>query len=190
MNISLKILGLIAMLASPFFWLETYYYRQAMHDTSLTGVCDLVYMIGWSCSIVGLIKLRAAGDNRMGKMILLIQLGFLTIANIWNIWVIFDPLNQTTLFRILDMFWPISNCFMLITGIAIVVAKRITGFYRYVPLIAGLWLPVSAVAGMILKESQLFYFIMGGYSFCSFFLLGLMVFRLSNQVPILSKADS
>jgi hypothetical protein len=176
MNISLKVLGLIAMLASPFLWIERYFYEQALENTSLTGVCDLIYMIGWSCSIVGLIKLRAAGDNRWGKAILLIQLGCLTIANIWNIWVIVDPLNQSTVFNILDKFWPISNCFMLITGIAVVVAKKVSGFFRFAPLIAGLWLPVTVAFSMLLKGDQLFY-IVNSYSFCSFFLLGLMIFR-------------
>jgi hypothetical protein len=38
----LKVLGLIAMLASPFLWLERYLYDQALENTSLTGVCDLV----------------------------------------------------------------------------------------------------------------------------------------------------
>jgi hypothetical protein len=176
MNISLKVLGLIAMLASPFLWIERYFYEHALDNTSLTGACDLIYMIGWSCSIVGLIKLMAAGDNRWGKTILLIQLGCLCIANIWNIWVIIDPLNQSTIFNILDKFWPISNCFMLITGIAVIVSKKISGFFRFVPLIAGLWLPVTVVSSMLLKGDQLFY-VMNGYSFCSFFLLGLMIFR-------------
>ncbi len=176
MNISLKVLGLIAMLASPFFWLERYLYEQALENTSLTGVCDLIYMIGWSCSIVGLMKLKAAGDNRWGKTILFIQLAFLSIANIWNIWVIVDPLNQSAVFNILDKFWPISNCFMLITGIAVVVAKKVYGFLRFAPLIAGLWLPVTVVSSMLLNGGQLFY-TMNGYSFCSFFLLGLMIFR-------------
>jgi hypothetical protein len=186
MNISLKVLGLIAMLASPFLWIERYFYEQALENTSLTGVCDLIYMIGWSCSIVGLIKLRAAGDNRWGKAILLIQLGCLTIANIWNIWVIVDPLNQSTVFNILDKFWPISNCFMLITGIAVVVAKKVSGFFRFAPLIAGLWLPVTVAFSMLLKGDQLFY-IVNSYSFCSFFLLGLMIFRhelVNNEASI------
>jgi len=176
MNISLKALGLIAMLASPFLWIERYFYEQALENTSLTGVCDLIYMIGWSCSIVGLMKLKAAGDNRWGKTILFIQLAFLSIANIWNIWVIVDPLNQSTIFNILDKFWPISNCFMLITGIAVVVAKKISGFFRFTPLIAGLWLPATVVSSMLLKGDQLFY-VMNSYSFCSFFLLGLMICR-------------
>ena len=176
MNISLKVLGSIAMLASPFLWIERYFYEQALDNTSLTGACDLIYMIGWSCSIVGLIKLRAAGDNFWGKTILLIQLGCLCIANIWNIWVIVDPLNQTTLFNMLDKFWPLSNGFMLITGITVIVGKKISGFFRFVPLMAGLWLPVTAVSGMLLNEEHLFY-VMNGYSFCSFFLLGLMIFR-------------
>ena len=63
MNISLRTLGFLGMIASPFFALETYFYQQEMQDSSLTGVCDLIYMIGWSCSIVGLIKLRAAGEG-------------------------------------------------------------------------------------------------------------------------------
>ncbi len=176
MNISLKVLGLIAMLASPFLWVERYLYEQVLENTSLTGACDLIYMIGWSCSIVGLIKLKAAGDSHLGKSILFMQLAFLSIANIWNIWVIVDPLNQSTIFNILDKLWPISNFFMLITGITVVPAKKIFGFFRFVPLIAGLWLPVTVVSSILLKGDVLFY-VMNSYSFCSFFLLGLMIFR-------------
>jgi hypothetical protein len=184
MNTSLKYLGLVAMIGSPFFAFETYYYQQEMQDSSLTGICDLIYMIGWSCSIIGLIKLRAAGEG-WGKTILLIQLGLLTIANIWNVWVIFDPLNKTLLFNILDKFWPISNCFMFITGLAVLLGKQITGFARFVPLIVGSWLPVSALTAFLLDGNQLFLYIMTGYSFCCFFLLGLMIFKQE-----LDKADA
>ena len=176
MNTSLKYLGIVAMIGSPFFALETYYYQQEMQDSSLTGICDLIYMIGWSCSIVWLIKIRAAGEG-WGKAILSIQLGLLTIANIWNVWVIFDPLNTSILFTILDKFWPISNCFMFISGLAVLRGRQITGFARFVPLIAGSWLPVSALTALLLDGNQVFLYIMTGYSFCCFFLLGLMIFK-------------
>jgi hypothetical protein len=176
MNISLRTLGFLGMIASPFFAFETYFYQQEMQDSSITGICDLIYMVGWSCSIIGLIKLKAAG-NGWGKNILLIQLALLTIANIWNVWVIFDPLNKTILFNILDKFWPISNCFMFVTGVAVLLAKQINGLPRFVPLITGSWLPVSALTALLLDGNQTFLYIMTGYSFCCFFLLGLMIFK-------------
>lgn len=176
MNLSLRTLGFIAMLASPFFALETYFYQQEMQNSSLTGVCDLIYMIGWSGSILGLLQIRAAGDG-WGRTVLFIQLGLLSLANIWNIWEIADPTNESLLFNILDKFWPISNCFMLVTGIAVLVNKQVSGFFRFVPLIVGSWLPVSALAALILNGNQVFLFIMSGYSFACFFLLGLMVLK-------------
>jgi hypothetical protein len=56
-------------------------------------------------------------------------------------------------------------------------AKKVSGFFSFAPLIAGLWLPVTAVSGMLLKGNQLSFYIMNSYSFCSFFLLGLMIYR-------------
>ncbi|MEU8271549.1 hypothetical protein AB0B89_30860 [Sphaerisporangium sp. NPDC049002] len=47
---------------------------------------------------------------------------------------------------ILDACWPLSQLGMLALGVAVAVTGRYEGLTRWLPLLAGLWFPVSVVA--------------------------------------------
>jgi hypothetical protein len=64
---------------------------------------------------------------------LLVQLVLLTLANGWNVYEIVAPGHNTMLYRTLDLFWPISNVFMLATGIMITRANVLRSWSRYAP---------------------------------------------------------
>ena len=176
MKISYKWLGLVAMLAAPGLWVECYFYSKQMHNSSITGVADLVYMIGWSCSIIGLIQLRAAGNSKAAMAILYTQLLFLCVANIFNTWTIIDPQSVNPVYKALDWFWPISNGFMIVTGIAVLRGGVLQKGWKYSTLAAGCWLAITAGSAIALQGNTLSFYIMTVYSFISFFLLGLTVF--------------
>jgi hypothetical protein len=145
--------------------------------TSLAGVFGLIYMIGWFCSIWGLYKLNAAGDKK-GRVILIIQMILLTVGNLWNIYSIIDPGCDTVLFHITDFIgWPFDNIFMLVTGIAIVRAKQLDGWKRFVPLLVGLWFPLTVVTTRIFFQSSSIELIITSlYSVSGWGLLGITVY--------------
>ncbi len=175
---SLKWLGIVGMIGAPGLWLESSFYDIEHHqNTSIGGVFDLLYMIGWMCSVYGLLQLQAAGKKRSGNIILYIQLGLLAVANIWNVWEIIDPTSTHPIYQVLDKFWPASNLFMIVTGIAVIVAKWLSGYQRFVPLAAGLWLGITFFAYTTFGDNKISFYIMNVYSTLIWFLMGWVVFQ-------------
>ena len=176
--LSNKMLGAIAIMAAPFLSFQMLGGQAAnISNTSLGGVFDLIYMLGWMCSIVGLMRLQATGTGKRRSVLLYIQLALLCVANIWNVWVIFDPSNNSTLFRVLDMFWPLSNINMLVIGIAIAVTGRLKGWRRYIVLLVGLWLPFALGASVLIgRDSHAAYYPGCVYSTIAWALLGWMIY--------------
>jgi hypothetical protein len=178
-------IGIAAMIGAPGLWLESSFYDQVHHqNTSIGGLFDLLYMAGWLCSIYGLIQLKAAGRKMVARWILYIQAAFLLVANVWNIWEIIEPNSTHPLFRLLDMFWPISNVWMLVTGIAVLTAGKLTGFHRYTPLIAGLWIVVTFAAFTLMGDSAVAFYIMNIYATGCQFIMGYTVFRYAQQQTV------
>ncbi|MPR36831.1 hypothetical protein [Salmonirosea aquatica] len=141
-----KILGTLALLGAPFLCLNTYLNVSASGGyttTPLSGFFDLLYVTGWLCSIIGLKQIGAAGTDRLGRIILPTILVTLVLANIYNFYEIILPDHGTLLYHALDLFWPLSNLVMIGVGIAVIRAKRLQGWKRYVPLACGLWLPFT-----------------------------------------------
>ncbi len=180
MKIQFSILGLIAMAASPFLFIEMYILQNKEQNTSAGGICDLIYMIGWTYSIVGLLRLQATGE-KSGKIFLYVQLAILTIANIWNTWTIADPNTKSTLYFILDFSWPLSNVCLLIVGIVVALKGKLQSWKRYSALGAGLWLPISILLMVVLGDSNLSYLLPGIYSTISFFTLGFMIYSFAKE---------
>ena len=179
-----RTLGLIGILCSPFLaiQLDMYGIYENYKATSLAGVFGFLYMTGWLCSIAGLYKLNAAGNRKIGKAILIIQLVFLTLGQIWNVYSIILPGSTATLYRILDLFWPISNIFMFVTGLSIMFAKQLQGWKRFITFVVGLWFPITLVLVPILfGHSQLTLLFVSLYSVAGWSLLGLAVYQSPGQ---------
>ncbi len=174
-----KTLGIMAMICSPFLFIEMLCdYKFGLRNTSASGIADLIYMTGWICSIFGLIKQEATGDTKWGRRLLRLNLVFLGVACIWNIWTIVDPTNNSTLYRVLDFFWPASNILFFITGIVIAVQKKLSGFNRWIPLIAGSWLGFALTFGTVAGgTNDLSLYSIGAYSAIAWFLLGLSIYK-------------
>ena len=175
-----RLAGIIAIFGAPFLFLDFLMYNMdgKNESASLSGVFNMIYITAWMISIVGLWKAKATGYNKWSKIVLIIQLAFLSLANCWNIYVIMNPGAETVLYRVLDLFWPISNLWMLATGITIVVAKVLMGWMRYVPLIVGLWLPLNlAFMSAMMGQTNLGMIVGGVYSALAWSLLGLVIFK-------------
>lgn len=175
MKISTTSLGIVAMAASPFLFIQMSLGRGG--NTSMTGLCDLIYMTGWSCVVIALLRLQATGPGNKDKMILYVQLATLMVAQAWNIWTIADPGNTSLLFRIMDFFWPISNIILLVAGIIIAVKGVLRGWKRYAVLIAGSWLPFSIIVFVLVGNGMGGIIISGVYSTMAWFGMGYMTWK-------------
>lgn len=181
MKINNKSLGIAGIIAAPFLGLELSV-NGTEQNTSLGGFFDLVYMLGWMCSILALLKMKATGEKTTGRVVLYIQLALLCIANALNIWVIIDPANSSALFFVLDFFWPLSNLFMLATGVAVAAGGRLNGWRRWTGLLAGLWLPFSIVIMMLDLNNTKAMNISITYSVVAWSLLGLSIATSDDPV--------
>lgn len=170
------------MLAAPFLFLQFYVCQRAGADnTSLGGLFDLVYMLGWMCSVAGLLRLQAAGTKTAGRAVLYVQLALLCVANVWNVWVIANPQANSTLFFVLDLFWPLSNLWLLVTGIVIAVKGQLKGWRRYVVLVAGLWLPVAMGSMALFGRTPASFYVGGLYSVVAWALLGWLIYATEPE---------
>lgn len=177
-----KTLGALGIAGAPFLFLEMYTNSVGKTlNTSLTGVYDLLYMLGWMCSVAALLQMRATGTKKRGMAVLYVQLFFLTLANASNLWVIVQPNSGSGLYRVLDMFWPVSNVWMLVSGIAVARAGKLQGWRRYIVLVVGLWFPaVMALMLVAGKTADLFY--AGGiYSTVAWALMGWAVLTTDRK---------
>jgi hypothetical protein len=167
-----KLLGIIAIVCAPFLYVDFATSAQNA-NTWKTGLFGFIYMIGWIGSVVALKRMNALGKTKWAKIAVTVQLSLLTLAQVWNIWVIAGSSYGNIIFRILDMCWPLSNIWMLVIGITAVKAKKLQGWKRYAPLFAGLWFPLTVIPAITLGYFQL----AGPYSAIAFSILGLVVFK-------------
>ncbi len=150
-----RLLGTLGMLGSPMLLLEGLLYRFQQRDTDqLIAVLGLLFVGGWICSVLGLRMLKATGNSMPGKAVLVVQLIGLVFAGLWAIIHIVNPNPDTDniLYGVADAAWPLSVIFMIVVGIATLIAKRLPGWHRFTPLLCGLALPVAILASMVAGE--------------------------------------
>lgn len=176
---NIKTLGLLALAGAPFFLLSTWLQPlfSFLQEGQFYGAWGIIYLTAWMCSIRGLQLLHATGTNRWGKAILWVQLTALLLATLSNLYQLLRPGADTTLFFALDAFWPISNALMLITGITVAAAGRLRGISRFVPLMAGLWLPVLVVCLNLFGRTGTTGYVTGIYSAIAWSLLAITIIR-------------
>ncbi len=119
-------------------------------QSAFDGLVGLFFMLTWMGSLIGLIRLNATGHSTFGRFIIRANLATLTVANVWNIYQAVEPNANTLLYRILDVFWPISMIMMLLVGITVARVGTLRGWRRYVTLAVGLWLPLTALLGKLM----------------------------------------
>ena len=171
-----KLTGTVAIICAPFLLVDFATSVQNV-NTWKTGLFGLIYMLGWICSIVALKRMEILGKTKWANIAFTIQLSLLTLAQVWNIWVMFGSNYENLLFQILDMCWPLSNVWMLVIGITAVRARKLQGWKRFVPLVVGLWFPITVIPAVTMG-----YFVLAGpYSAIAFALLGLVVYKAGED---------
>jgi hypothetical protein len=171
-----KILGTLALVGAPWlylgFTLESLYPNLA--DSWFTGAWGLLYISGWFCSVVVLQRLGVTGNNWLGKNILRVLMVTLVLANLSNLYQIVSP-DHSVFFFVLDAFWPISNIIMLVVGIMVIAAKKLTGWPRFVPLAMGLWFPLAMLTRLLPASLPFSGSLVGLYSAFAWSLLAIVV---------------
>jgi len=172
-----KTIGIIALICSPFLAIDLTIHGgfDDYNPSSIGGLFNLIYMTGWLLSVFFLYQ-KHSGANKIVKTIFLIQIIFLALAEISNVWLIIDPKPSNSIYTMLDFFWPISNAFMFITGLAIVVSKKIGGWQRFVPLFVGFWLPTGLCVSLYLGRTPATVCFISIYSAIAWSLLALSVY--------------
>ncbi|MDO1448130.1 hypothetical protein Q0590_17785 [Rhodocytophaga aerolata] len=176
-----RILGLLAIVGAPFLLIDYCIHGQngggeQFEHTSLSGIFSIIYISAWMCSMVGLKNMYAAGDTKNNNLWILIPIVTLSMANIWNVWETIQPGANTLLYHLLDAFWPISNIVMFFFGIRVIWVKKLQGWKRFVPLLVGLWLPLSIVLSLVAGLTVSSMLISGLYSAFAWAILGYVVF--------------
>ena len=179
MTINSRTLSTIAVLTAPFLCIELVYVDHTTAFTPVaTGVLGLIYMIGWMSSVYLLKKLH---EHIPGSQYFFgAQLVFLSLAQVWNILVIIQYEPSSPPYFITDVFWPISNVFMLVLGIAIIKWNVLKGFGKYATLLVGLWLPFSLIVIMF-AELAVSRWISGIYSLAAWSLLALTLASIEQK---------
>ena len=184
-----RILGIIGIIGAPWMFID--FVNNGLYEhfvvTSTSGIRNLLFMTGWICSVLGLYKLGAIGNKRWKKNILIIQLILLCLADIWCIMEMINPNSSSLIVFALNFSWPIGGCFMMVTGIVILMAKKLKGWKRFMPLLAGLWFPQTLVVYIFLRDSTTLLLLSGVYSTIVFSLLGFGI-ATENEQPSIRKA--
>ena len=179
---NLRLLAIIGIIGAPFLMIDTLHngLNPDVHS-SLSGVFNLIYISAWMCSIVALKKLGALGTSKWAKALYSIQMVFLFMANVWNLYETIQPGANTFLYKLLDPFWPFSNLCMLATGITIAVRGNLRGWKRFVPLVVGLWLPVALVAMLIYTRTPAVLLFVTIYSALAWTTLGIAIYLATQE---------
>ena len=171
-----KIRGILALIGAPWLFIGTTM-EQRMPHLSVSwfrGVWGILFISGWMCAAVALKRLGATGNTPFGKTLLIALLITLNIANVSNVIQIVVERSKPSYFMFLDLFWPLSNVIMLIVGVTVIVARRLQGWKRHIPLATGLWFPLAMLSSFI--DNRLVSFLFGGfYSVIAWTLLAFVI---------------
>jgi hypothetical protein len=177
-----KNIGLFALLCSPFLAIDLTVHGgfDNYSPSSIGGLFSFIYMTGWLLSVLALYRMHA-GVKKIARAVLVVQMIFLSLAEVSNIWLMIEPGSSSKLYSILDLFWPVSNSFMFVTGLTIILSKQIRGWQRFVPLFVGLWLPTSISLWTLIGKTATAVSFISIYSAVAWSFLALSVYTLPSS---------
>ena len=170
-----RILGVLGMLGSPFLFLSFAANGFQEGDSNRLGAAlGLLFTLGWFSSVLGLWTLRAAGDRLPGKIVLGLELVGVVLASLFQVYEFVAPGSTSLLYTITDAAWPLSMLVLLLVGIAVLRARVLQGWMRFVPILCPLWIPITIAAAALGERAG----DLGSISTAiGWFLLGYVVWR-------------
>lgn len=145
-----RFLGLTAMLCAPALLAEALRngFQRAPEEDALSALLYLVFAVGWFCAVLALRLLRAAGTGPLGRALVTLPLLTLPVAMMQSVFDLVGVRTDSALYMASDLAWPLSMLLTLLVGMAVLFARRLTGWRRFVPLLCGLALPVAILMGV------------------------------------------
>lgn len=180
-----KLLGILALFGAPWLFIGTYLEQRKpdLSDSWFTGVWGILFISGWMCSVIGLKRIKATGNNSFGKILLIVLLVSLSIANISNVIQIIVEKDKPSFFMAFDLFWPLSNIIMLVVGITVIISKRLSSWKRYIPFVVGMWFPLAMLSSIIDNKYVSFFF-GGPYSAIAWIMLAIVVITTTKTEEV------
>jgi hypothetical protein len=185
-----RLLGTIAIICAPALLIEELLLLQGQENALITGIASMIFMAGWICSNIGMWRMRATGTGKWGRAVLLVQLVGLGLAFMFGFFEATGLLGRESLvFNITDAAWPLSMLWMIVVGVSVLVAKRLLGWQRLVPLLCPLWLPMAIILSIAFGDTV--GGIVGfGYAAVVWALLGYVVVRSGSRQAAAPTAKS
>ncbi len=181
-----RVLGTIAMVCAPAMLVDELL-RFGEANALITGIASMVFIAGWICSNIGMQRMRATGTGSWGRAVLLVQLVGLVLAFVFGFIEATGLLDENNIVWVVtDAAWPLSMLWMLVVGVTVIVAKRLSGWQRFVPVLCPFWLPIAVLGSTAFGEAGSFIGL--GYSAVLWGLLGYVVMRsdeLQGTLPTL-----
>jgi hypothetical protein len=178
-----KLQAAISFIGAPCLAIDFYRHANSEGQWSpsvLTNILDILYMAGWICTMFSFIRMQVNGTKKAARILLYIQVSFLFLAGSSDMVSISKIPIPGNLFFYWDLFWPLSNCMMLVTGISIAIAGRLHEWRRWIPLMAGLWLPFMMIIKFYLSSEYIAY-VGGTYSLLMWTLMAYIAYSHTQQ---------
>lgn len=169
------------MICAPALLIEGLLTR-GQEDALITGIASMIFMAGWICSNTGMRRMEAAGTGTWGQAVLLIQLAGLVLAFMFGFFEATGLLGRDSIiFNITDAAWPLSMLWMIVVGITVIRAKRLSGWQSFIPLLCPFWL-LMAIVGSTAFGNMAGGFAGFGYAAVLWALLGYIIRGDRQQV--------
>src|SRR3712207_2125737 len=142
-----RVLGVIGMICAPAM---LGFLLGGEENALITGIASMVFMAGWICSNIGMQRMRATGTGTWGRAVLVIQLVGLVLAFDFGFIEATALLDENNIIWVVtDLAWPLSMLWMVVVGVTVIVAKQLSGWQRFVPVLCPVWLPLAALGESI-----------------------------------------
>jgi hypothetical protein len=184
MKFPLRLLGIITIICAPMMTIEAARHGfQSVPNEQTDVIGALLYAlfsIGWLAGMVGLWQLRATGKSLFGRIILAAPLGTIPLAILQSLVDILKVNTSNPFYMVTDIAWPFSMLLTFFVGVAVVVAKGLPGWKRFVPLYTGIGVPLALISMALGFGMPMWYF--DFHTITGWVLLGYVVFSEANQV--------
>jgi hypothetical protein len=184
MKLPLRLLGIITMLGAPAMTIEAARHGFQMVPNEQTDVIGALlyalFSIGWLAGMIGLWQLRATGKSRLGRIILAAPLVTIPLAILQSLVDILKVNTSNPFYMVTDLAWPFSMLLTFIVGVAVVVARGLPGWKRFIPLYTGIGVPLALISMALGFGMPMWYF--DFHTITGWTLLGYVVFSEADKV--------
>ena len=148
-----RMLGAIGIIGAPAMLISTFIDPDGTMPVVM-GIASMIFMLGSFASHIGLWRIAATGTRWWGRAPLAVQIILVSLAFLFGVFEATGIVGEENiLFTITDIAWPLSMVWMLLVGIAALVARRLPMPHRLAPLLCGFSFPSTMVITSVMGTS-------------------------------------